>query len=234
MTVPRIPEALLERYLAGELSPEVRSQLENELAASPENQARLDALRADSAAFLTLHPPGPLVAKARGTQRARSWVGWGAALAGAAAAITLGITQLVRPTEPELGLKGNLALSVYRQTAGGSERLSPDAVVHAGDSLRFEVRAPSDGFVAVLSRDGAGHVSVYYPMGAREPAKHHAAEPVLPGAVGLDATLGFETIYVVYAEKPFALEPALKSLEQTGQLQPDPALRIERFSWTKN
>src|SRR5689334_7559966 len=59
----RIPDALLERYLADTLPAEAKARLETTLAASPGDQARLAELRADSAAFLLQHPPGSLVAR---------------------------------------------------------------------------------------------------------------------------------------------------------------------------
>ena len=64
-----IPDALLERYLTDSLDAAQRSRLEEALTHAPQERARLEALRADSAAFLIRNPPGPLVAKLQGQRR---------------------------------------------------------------------------------------------------------------------------------------------------------------------
>lgn len=55
----RIPDALLERYLADALSAEAKARLEATLAVSPRDQERLKELRADSEDFLLRHPFTP-------------------------------------------------------------------------------------------------------------------------------------------------------------------------------
>jgi hypothetical protein len=222
-----IPDALLERYLAGDLDEARRKELEARLADSPEERARLDALRADSAAFLIKHPPGPLVAKAEVARpRVPRWL----ALVLAPVATALLVFVLLRPREPDIGLKGDVALTVYRVNAEGAiARVEPGALLKAGDRVRFEVRAASDGWIAVLSRDGAGRVTVYYPYGGQAAARYSSSEPVLPGAIGLDETKGREDVWVFFSPKPFALTPYVDTLTSGGS--PSAAARA---SWTKD
>lgn len=59
----RASDALLEQYLAGELDFTETNRLESILGSSPEDRARLEELRADSAAFLLQHPSRPAVAR---------------------------------------------------------------------------------------------------------------------------------------------------------------------------
>lgn len=66
-----VPDALLERYLADVLPAEARSEIEALLARSPEERARLEELRAGSAAFLLKHPPESLVARFQEEERQR-------------------------------------------------------------------------------------------------------------------------------------------------------------------
>ncbi len=57
----RVSEPLLECYLVGSLDAEARAQVAAVLAESEVDRARLEELRAESAAFLLRQPPGPLV-----------------------------------------------------------------------------------------------------------------------------------------------------------------------------
>jgi DNA-binding NarL/FixJ family response regulator len=58
----RIPDSLLECYLADALDAEERGRLEALLASSPEDRARLEELRKDSLEFYRQHHPEPLIA----------------------------------------------------------------------------------------------------------------------------------------------------------------------------
>ncbi|MBL8952403.1 MAG: DUF4384 domain-containing protein [Myxococcaceae bacterium] len=229
MTAPRpIPEALLERYLANDLGPDERRSVDERLAASAPDRARLDAMRADSAAFLIKHPPGPVAAKLAEPSRARGFIGWLAPLALAAAAF-IAVVMLKPPPEPDIGLKGDVALAVFRQTEGGAERVESGATLKAGDKLRFEVRAKEAGYVAIVSRDGAGAVTVYYPFQGTTSAAYRPEEALLPGAIALDETPGEEVVWAVYATKAFELDSVMKAVAAGGA----PAAPFARVSWTK-
>jgi hypothetical protein len=227
-----IPEALLERYLAGDLKPAQKTELEARIAADPSEQRRLEAVRADHAAYLIKHPPGPTVARLSARPRI-AWWAWVLAPLTAAAAALFFVIQRPLQQEDELGLKGALAVSVYRQTdSGPSERIDPGSTVNAGDRIRFEVRAGRDGWVAVLSRDGAGHVTVYYPYQGAAAARYSAADALLPGAIGLDETQGPEEIWVLFSPRPFGLASYVELLEKGGT----PVFRgvaASRINWTK-
>lgn len=214
-----IPQALLERYAAGDLPPEQQQHIAQQLAASADEQRRLDELRADSAAFLVKHPPGPLAAALSPARRPRWLTALAPALAVAAVAVLAVVYRGTTINEPDIGVKGAVSLTVWRQTPSGEpERLSPGAPLKAGDQLRFEVRAPRDGWVAVLSRDGAGAINTYYPPQGEIAARYLAAEPVLPGAIGLDDTTGTETLWVLFSERPFTLNEPLRTLRAGGML----------------
>lgn len=229
----RIPDALLERYLAQDLAAEARADVEAKLAASASERARLEELRADSAAYLIKHPPGPLLAKAGLDKPARPR--WWLVLAplGAVACLAL-VVLAVREREPDSQVKGGLVLSVFRQREGGAaaERLPSGATLSSGDRVRFEVRAPADGWVAVLSRDGAGRVTVYYPDHGRQAAPYTTSAALLPGATGLDDTRGPEQVWAVHGASPFALDPLVKALEAGGAPSAQ-GLSAARFDWVK-
>jgi hypothetical protein len=80
------------------------------------------------------------------------------------------------------------------------------------------VKAARDGFVAVLSRDGAGKVSVYYPYDGKEAAPYSAAQPLLPGAIALDETPGREDLWTLFSSHGFELAPYVEQLKRTGKI----------------
>jgi hypothetical protein len=215
----RIPDALLERYLADALPTEAKARLEATLAASSGDQARLAELRADSAAYLLQHPPGPLVARFQEESRRAKW--WrrptlfAPLLAATAAAVVL---ALLPPTDDPYTVKGSVILVLHRKTAHGSTPVLPGGTVAPHDSIRFEVKGETDGFVAVLSRDPQGTLSVYYPFGGTAAAPYDVGQPLLPGAIELDDTLGREDIYVLHSTRPFDVTWALQALRAGRRL----------------
>ncbi|HLL00190.1 MAG TPA: hypothetical protein VK539_06360 [Myxococcaceae bacterium] len=222
----RIPDSLLEHYLADALDARTRAQLEETMASSPLDQARLQELRADSAAFLIQHPSGPLVERFRQQRKRRQWWRWTVRLT--LAAVFLVLPMLVPhemfpapgdPIEPPYQTKGPAILVVHRKTDQGSEVVRSSVPLAPGDSIRFEVKAAGNGFVAVLGLDARGVVTVYHPYDGTAAASYDVAQPFLPGAFVLDETLGREDLYVLTSPRPFELGWAIQALEQGRDLK---------------
>lgn len=71
-----------------------------------------------------------------------------------------------------------------------------------GDALRFGVKTLQPGFVAIVSIDGAGAVSTYYPQ-ANELAPIAAGKvQLLDGSIELDETLGAERLLALVCRRP--------------------------------
>ncbi len=228
----KVPDALLERYLAGDLGAERQAAIEAELKTSPEDQARFDELRADSAAFLIKHPPGPLVARAtEGRSKRRWWRAFMPALAAAAAAVLL--FSFWQAAEPDRSVKGGVAFTAFLKVGQDTHRIARGDVLHEGNQVRFALQAPAAGFVAVLSKDGAGHVTVYHPFGESQAAPYLPDQALMPGAIALDATKGREQVWAVYSAQPFALGPLVESLEKSGELPKDDGRTVLELEWNK-
>jgi hypothetical protein len=87
-----------------------------------------------------------------------------------------------------------------------------DGPVAPRDTIRFEVKGAAGGFVAILSRDPQGAISVYYPFGGSTAEPFDAAQSLLPHAIELDDTLGHEDLYVLHSTKPFDVGWAVQAL----------------------
>jgi anti-sigma factor RsiW len=222
----RIPDSLLECYLADSLDALTRAQLETLMASSPEDRARLEELRADSAAFLLHHPQGPMVERFRQERKRRRWWRWPELVVPAFAAVFLvlltfhnDIKSLFTPDAPDILSKGPAILVVHRKTDQGSEVVRSDMPLVPGDSIRFEVKAAGSVFLAVLGQDAHGVVSVYHPYQGTAAVSYDVTQPLLPGAFVLGDTLGREDLYTLTSPRPFDLRWAVKALEQGRDLR---------------
>jgi hypothetical protein len=125
------------------------------------------------------------------------------------------------PTEDPYTTKGGVSLALHRKRGEGSVRVTPGDALSPGDALRFEVRAEGkSGYVAVLSRDAAGGVSVYYPYDGPEAVPYSAEAALLPQAIelGEGEGEGEEVVYALYSPKPFALDWAVSALKEGREL----------------
>ena len=93
----------------------------------------------------------------------------------------------------------------------------PGMIVHPDDRLRFTYTLHSAGYLlsylAVLSVDGAGVASVYYPQTATAAAIKPGRQQALPASTILDATTGSETLYGLFCDRAVTLEPIRAALE---------------------
>jgi hypothetical protein len=219
------PSALqLDQLLAGELPRAAAAITEAHLVACARCADRMAAHRADRAAFRAAPPPLPRALAAasegisplRAPQRARSRAGWAAACATVAAAAGLVLWLGRDPGAPPVaerpaheaapGLRakgaGPARLGVYIRrgdevVAGASgDRVAP------GDALRFTITTDELRHVAVLGRDGAGSVAVYFPDGPRAEDVGVGDDLPLPFSVTLDDVLGLETYWGVLCAEP--------------------------------
>jgi hypothetical protein len=219
----------LDRLLAHDLDVGARARAEDHLAGCAACRERRDRLAAEVRDFQAsgppraLTPPAPQVPAARAQPgqvlplrpRRRVLAAWGAGAGAllAAAAVLL----LVRPSDtgtPEVtrrkGADGRLGFFVKRGAA-----VSPGAagvIVHPDDRLRFTYTLDRPGYVAVLSVDGAGVASVYYPDTPEAAAVPAGLDQPLPASTILDDTLGPETLYGLFCDQPVVLEPVRAAL----------------------
>jgi hypothetical protein len=164
-------------------------------------QARLTQLNAVVAPHFDFGAEA-LRAHAGGGQRGWRWwlrALWLAPLAAAAVAMVVSPRQAVRSKG------GGWQLGVYAQRPNGRvEAASPGAVMAPGDGLRFEVVAPEDGFVAVISLDARHTVTPFAPAAGKMAAVHRGRQ-LLDGAVRLGDALGPERLLLLACKHPFGV-----------------------------
>jgi anti-sigma factor RsiW len=195
----------LDRWRLGEASgADERGRVSVHLAACPRCQARLDSLQAVTAPALDFGslaadpPPAP----ARPERRWRKRMLW--LLPFAAGATLTALVPWSRPHEHNKG--GGWQLGLVAQYANGKvSRVSPGDALAPGEYLRFEVSAPTDAFVSVISLDARGAVTPFVPAAGSATAIRAGKQRLLDGAVRLDDTTGPERIMLLACLRPVAV-----------------------------
>jgi hypothetical protein len=177
----------------------------------------------------------PTMGKAmRGSSR-RAWLGGAVTAAAAAAALLLLIGRSPLLSDGDVvRTKGTSRVGFFVRHAGVVRRGSERERVSPGDALRFVVTSSVPSYVAVLSRDGSGQVSVYHPSGPRAARVEPGVERPLDTSVVLDDVLGEERLYALTCSEPIELAAISAGLRQTDREPAWPrACSIERFTLIK-
>lgn len=228
----QLPDWLVERAALDEVGPASRARLEH--ADAGELAERIAQLREDNATELAHYPAGPAVAliRQRATEQAsrraaarrRRYAALATALAGVAAVVA--ITLVARPAEPPqvaintpdpevTRVKGAVRLLAFRQVGDKAERLLDDAEVHAGEHLQLRYSPGGQKFGVIASIDGAGVVTLHYPLDEDAPPEATAVTgttATLPNAFELDDAPRFERFFFFTASAPIDVQRTLAAL----------------------
>jgi hypothetical protein len=129
----------------------------------------------------------------------------------ASGAITPPATGSDEPTR----VKGAPRLLAFRQVGAQAERLEPEAVVRAGDLIQLRYNPGGKSFGLIASLDGAGVVTLHYPLREDAPPRATAVAPdttTLPHAYALDDAPGFERFFFITANGPIDVQASLGAL----------------------
>jgi hypothetical protein len=207
----------LGRYAAGELDEQARHKLESELdadarrvlsemEAARSSMPALDvaSLRARAAAL----PAQPVPLPANNTWGFRAWM---PALALAAALL---LTFWLWP-DPQVRYRPGDLLNLYHLGPQGGVPYAQGTPLGEDDMLGFEVVAGGHHGVVVLSVDGNGAVSVFYPRSGEEPEPISGDGRVkLPGSVILDGAPGPEVFLALF---DVSVDEARRQVQHTYQ-----------------
>ncbi len=220
----------LDRLLAGELDEGAGAAARLHLDGCAHCGPRFRELEADRDRFRAAPPalslPAPAADPARAPGRASPT--FALAASGALAAALVVFLQLrarpgggpaPRPDDELARTKGGVRLGFYVKRQDSVLEGRSGDVVHPGDAVRFSYSSPTAGYLIVVSRDGAGRVSVYYPDGdTRSAAQLPAgADEVLPGSVVLDDAVGPEVVHGILCRAPVPAARIVETLRTSGE-----------------
>jgi hypothetical protein len=212
----------LDQRVCGESDGDRAVAVQEHLAGCGRCSQRLEELRRERDAFAAEPwPPAPRAVRST-PRRPPRWAVATVSVAAAIAALVLLVPRKDR--DGETRTKGpHIGFRFFVDHAGKVRSGGPDERVEPGDALRFVFSTNEARYLAVLSVDGAGHASTYYPT-AGTPSRGVAGVDVpLPASTVLDETLGRETIYGIACRAPFDVERLRRALEGAPDRPPAPA-----------
>ena len=222
----RLSKLQLGRYATDELASEERADVEARL----DDDARAWLAEVDDArdSLLSFDPSalraraGTNVATAPAPQKAANSTVW-FGLVALLAAVVVGFLMMGMPNDPAetdinyIGAKGAvdaLQVAVYND---GALRPYEGQAVGEGDRLGFQVDATGRDGVVVLSIDGNGQVSVFWPENGNAPEPLNADGVVkLPGSITLDGAPGPEVFLAVFDQTASEAKDYAQRLYQSG------------------
>jgi hypothetical protein len=202
----------LDRLVAGELARSAERNVLDHVETCDACSTRLAEIRAEQHAFAERKLDLPrLVPRPR---RSAIWFAMAPALAAA-----LGFWMLLARSRGDFLVeqgsertKGGSPLAFFILRDGQISPGSEGTALHPGDSIEFVFTSDRAGYLAIMSVDGAGRASIYFPAGPRAaPFPTGTARPV-PVSTVLDGTLGPEQIYALHCDTAIELEPVRAAL----------------------
>lgn len=236
---PCLSDLMLDRLLGDEVLPQDAAEVQSHMSSCERCQGRLDSMRRFRDGLCL--PPLQSFAPARRpmVSRTRQRIySFGATLAVAASLVLWMFVRspqrVLNPVEPLLSrTKGSSNLGFYLKRGEQVMLGAPGDILHPGDNIEFTYRATRSGYIAVLSLDGNGKASIYYPDGPNA-APLDAGEQLLPLSTVLDDALGTERVYSLFCANAVPLSPLLSNLETTrGNMSMVPGCVIETLHFEK-
>ncbi len=159
----------------------------------------------------------------------------GRAVAFSVAAVALAATCLLALNPGGVRSKGApTSIGMYVQHGQAVRRALPGEAVLPGDVVRFVYSSREPRSLAILSLDGAGVASVYFPDGPQTVDVPAAEEAPLPLGTRLDGVLGEEQVVALFCQRTRALEPVRQALQAAhGALPEVPGCSLATFHFTK-
>ena len=223
-----LPDWLVERAALDEVPAAAKHRLDT--ADSAELEQRVAALRDDNTRELAGYPACPAIAqimtrvnaRPRRSHALRNSI-LGIATAGAAVLAVMHFAK-PRPTTGEVIVaddddgvraKGKARLVAFRQVGDKAEQLDQDAMCKQGDVIQLRYNAGGRRYGVIASVDGAGVVTLHYPLSEDAPPEATAVGAgtlALPHAYELDDAPRFERFFFITSQQPIDLSQSLAAL----------------------
>jgi hypothetical protein len=221
-----------DALLAGELGAHARAALDTHVAGCARCRDRHAALAVERAAYLALHPRAELRIAHAVAPRALRWP-LPAALLGAAAAVALFVALPAVDPSDQVRRKGAASIGFFVERGGTHERGRAGQSVRPGDRIRFTYSSDRPAYLAILARDAAGTVSVYFPNGDAARYVSEGYDRPLDSSVELDATLGPESVFALFCDDGFAMTEPRTALTAAHTLSAGQGCQLVKLSWIK-
>lgn len=208
----RVPDLLVEKLHLGELSPKAEKDVRARLAAEPGGLERLAAL-ADSDHELAQRLR-PFVQRA--VRPPRPWL---VPVLATVTVVAVAIATWPTLDRHDLRAKGDTLLTVHRLATNGPELLTHGTSATQGDRLQLSARLAEPRYLAILSVDGLGAVTVHEP-----PTPTPTQDVLVPRSFVLDDAPHFERFFLFTSSAPLdqaALTHALTRLGVDTHRQPE-------------
>jgi hypothetical protein len=235
-----ISDLTFDRWHANELSGREIDALDKHVEQCTSCQKRKATLTKAAQDYLAHYPLPPVAVTAAVVPLGKKWKARRALTTiagGLAAAATLVLFVHLgnrgHSNDAETRVKGAAHLGFHLKRGQKVLVGEDEMVVHPGDQLRFTVTSVQPTHIAVLSRDGTGTVSEYYPGNGQSRAFDAVRTRSLETSIELDSALGRETLFGVFCEQPFAVEPLRQALTKTGHLPSLPHCIIDTLRFEK-
>lgn len=205
--------------LSASLEPEDEQSVRAHVAGCERCAARLEQVQQQRDDFDRNGPRLLLPASRSAPSISRRRLPLGSILAGAALLAGLFVMreQLSRPGTRAQGAE---PFELHIRHGDEIRKAAARERVFARDRLQFTYSANEDGYIAVLSRDGAGTVSVYFPDAGDTSWPAAAGENrLLPQSTILDEVPGREQLYALHCKTPIALGPVRSELAHDRSLR---------------
>lgn len=206
MIAPHVSALALDALALGTLEPDAAAGVRAHLASCAQCRDAELAAASHRAEFLVTVLPRGLPAP-----RPRTWRWLAIPVFGA---LVLAVAWLRSPDRtPILAIKGDATWQVFAHREGQTFAVHDGTELAAGDRLRFVMALAGARYLLVVSVDGSGAVTTYYPYEGAQSAPVEGDRFELAGSIVLDAAPGPERIYALLSDQPLVAEAVTSQLE---------------------
>ncbi|MEO8705640.1 MAG: hypothetical protein ABI867_36755 [Kofleriaceae bacterium] len=118
--------------------------------------------------------------------------------------------------DDDIRIKGALTFQVFANRGDEVIPVRDGTTLAAGDKIRFVVGSGGPGYLLVVSIDGAGASTVYYPYGGARSGPVTKEPSELPGSIVLDAAPGPERVFALVSPEPLEAAVVKRALATIG------------------
>ena len=153
-----------------------------------------------------------------------------ALVTGTLAAAACALLLVVLPPQG-VRLKGGPVLQVFGLHQGQVRKLSSGETLAPGDRIRFAVDPGEARFLLIVSIDGTGRASVFFPFGGSASAPLPPGRSKLEESVELDDSPGPERLFAFFTHEPLDAAAVRTALERGAT--PSPGVEPVTFTLEK-